>query len=159
MSYQGTLTLHERLYGWIEGSRCGVALQNIRTVSSDDLSEHMEFDHVIFSFGNGRIADVVGIWAPSFTQFQEHGAWTEAENDDPDSPWSLMHGYTGQHGYSGPWMHESEFIGGRMARDILSTPGLFVAIYPSLIANDPEEDSEADTWAVAYISENIPGAE
>ncbi len=37
--------------------------------------------------------------------------------------WELVNGYSGQHGYRGPVMHASEYIGGRLAAHILATPG------------------------------------
>jgi hypothetical protein len=50
-------------------------------------------------------------------------------DDELDSDrWELLDGYSGQYGYSGPVMHPSEFIGGGMARDILATPGTYVAV-------------------------------
>lgn len=43
--------------------------------------------------------------------------------------WELVSaGYTGQHGYRGPVMHNSEFIGGRMEADFRATPGVYVAV-------------------------------
>lgn len=163
--YEGALSLPDRLHGWIEGTRAGASIVNVRTVGTHEydlpkLHEAMEFDHVIFSFGDGRIADVVGIWAPVAVQYtDEHGEWLDPviEEFQGEQPWSLMNGYSGQYGYAGPWMHQSEFIGGGMARDILATPGIYVAIYPTILDEDGERQ-EPDTWAVAYISENIPGS-
>ena len=46
---------------------------------------------------------------------------------DPDdgliidgADWEPVSGYSGQHGYAGPVMHPSEYLGGGMARDLLS---------------------------------------
>jgi hypothetical protein len=162
--YEGTLSLPDRLHGWIEGTRCGAAVTNVRTVGTHEydlppLNEAMEFDSVIFSFGDGRIADVTGIWAPVYAQYQdEHGEWLDPVIEGAnEAGWTLMSGYSGQHQYAGPWMHQSEFIGGRMAEDILATPGIYVAVYPSVI-DENDEQQDPDTWAVAYISENIPGS-
>jgi hypothetical protein len=167
-NYEGILDLQQIAAGWIEGTRRGLSIQDIRTPGSSDrrsyhlnLNEEMEFDHVIYSFGDGRIADVVGLWAPVAHQYQdEHGEWLDPELEEfqGNQPWSLMNGYSGQDRYSGPWMHQSEFVGGGMARDILATPGFFVTIYPSMIAESKDDNTEPDTWAVAYISENIPGS-
>lgn len=112
-----------------------------------DLSELMDFDHVVQVHDDGTVTSATGIYAPSIDQWEEaDGTWRE-ELDSAD--WSLLSGYTGQHGYNGPMMHASEFIGGRMADDILSTPGYYVAIYPSC-TNLDGEPVEADSWAVAY---------
>lgn len=159
--YEGTLSLPDRLHGWIEGTRCGASVTNVRTVTDRrPLDGEMDFGHVIFSFGDGRIADVVGIWAPTYVCFaDDHGDYLDPviEGDNP-AGWALMAGYSGQHGYSGPWMHASEFVGGGMARDILATPGIYVAVYPTILNEDGELE-DPDTWAVAYIAENIPGSE
>lgn len=156
--YEGTLTRDQILAGFIEASRLGLRLSG-RTfaVDADELNGYMEFEHVIYSNGRGAIAHVEGLWAPTAHMYEDgEGDWT-TEFEAGQNRWQLMTGYSGQHGYNGPWMHQSEFIGGGMARDILATPGFYVAIYPSAtdINNDP---AEPDTWAVAYISENIPGS-
>lgn len=112
-----------------------------------DLSEVMDFDHVVQVHDDGTVTSATGIYAPSLDQWEdETGVWTE-ELDS--SEWRLLSGYTGQYGHNGPMMHASEFIGGRMADDILSAPGYYVAIYPSC-TDAAGETVEADSWAVAY---------
>jgi hypothetical protein len=163
--YEGTLDRQQILAGWQAATQRGLELYGERRDFALDphpmgLSWFMEFDHVIYSWGDGRHAQAVkGLWAPVAHQFQdEHGEWTEPELEGPnDNGWALMSGYSGQHQYRGPWMHESEYIGGRLAEDILNTCGFFVAIYPST-SSEVDEDTEPDTWAVAYISESIPGS-
>lgn len=68
--------------------------------------------------------------------------------EDPEifvlEPWEFFsRGYTGQHGYSGPEMHQSEFLGGSLARDILITPGEY-ALCP--VIYDCDEDFCGDLW-------------
>lgn len=97
------------------------------------LSNVMEFDHVIEVLPGWRVTSRHDLHAPSLY------------DDDLDTPgWTLMDGYSGQYGYSGPLMHQSEFIGGGMARDILDTPGVYVAL-----VSYPSDDSEPTEWAVA----------
>jgi hypothetical protein len=106
------------------------------------LNEIMEFDHVIRVLPDGSIQErVEGVYAPELYD-------GELAPSDEENGWWLMNGYSGQHGYSGPIMHQSEFIGGGMERDIRNTPGLYVAL-----ANMPTDgDMEEITgWAVAYI--------
>lgn len=94
-----------------------------------------EFDHVFTVTPAGTVVDGPGgIYAP------EYYVDTTADELAPD--WEALTGYTGQHGYSGPHMHASEFIGGRLARDILETP--VVAVLP----DDEDEDPEPAGWAV-----------
>lgn len=84
------------------------------------LSDLMEFDSPITVHEDGTITsgpEGRDGWAPSL--------WDGELDTDR---WSLIDGYSGQDSYAGPVMHDSEFIGGRMARDILSEPGTYVAI-------------------------------
>src|SRR5690242_8017377 len=109
------------------------------TETPDTLNDRMEFDHVIRVHEDGTVSDA-GIPAPDL----------DGESDTVSAPWQLMTGYTGQHGYRGPIMHQSEFIGGRMARDILATPGLYVALVAETYPDDPDAERELIGWAVAY---------
>lgn len=106
-----------------------------------DLNKIMEFDHVITVGADGTVSDgPAGVYAPEVWSADSYAAGREADIEDGQG-WALMRGYTGQYASAGsPWMHASEYIGGRMARDILETPGLYVAI----------ADLDGDSWAVAY---------
>jgi hypothetical protein len=94
------------------------------------LNNIMEVDHVIEVHEDGTVTeDTEDVYAPE--------VYT-GELFEPDG-WSFFTtGYSGQYGYSGPWMHASEFVGGSLAQDILSEPGYYV-----VIANDA-----GDEWAV-----------
>jgi len=118
------------------------------------LSDIMDFGHVIRVRRDGAISDAgAGIYAPELVQYQSaDGTWTEdLGNDD----WELLDGFTGQCGYSGPMMHQSEYIGGRLEDHIRANPGLYVAIYPA-VCDDLDPDAEADSWAVAYRPDPEP---
>lgn len=97
------------------------------------LNDRMEFDHVIEVTAAGDIIDRSDLYAPDLY---------DDELADPD--WVLLDGYSGQHGYSGPMMHASEFIGGRMASDILADPGVYVAL-----VDYRSDGGEPTEWAVA----------
>jgi hypothetical protein len=131
-------------------------------VTAENLNSVMEFYHVIRVNADGTVTDRVED-APYFDEAlrsylvnADEYRW-ETEVNLPDG-WSLMNGYSGQHGYSGPEMHVSEFIGGRMARDILETPGDYVALVVEsdcggVLEMCSEEDGcncEPDGWAVAH---------
>jgi hypothetical protein len=78
----------------------------------------MEFDHVVRVHDDGSVTNELGVYAPELY-----------EGELPmDSKWELLDGYSGQDRYAGPIMHDSEFIGGQMERDILENPGVYVAI-------------------------------
>ena len=124
-------------------------------ITPDNLNDFMEFDHVIEVLADGTVSDDNAIYAPTMV-------WGKLESPrfshSDDREWSLMSGYTGQYSYNGPSMHSSEFIGGRMARDILETPGYYVAIIdeaPCYYENSECDievgcDCEPSGWAVAY---------
>lgn len=105
------------------------------------LNEVMQFDHVIRVHADGSVTDEPGIREP------------ELHDSEVSPGWTLLDGYSGQSGYSGPIMHASEFIGGGMARDILAEPGVYVALvdYPS------DNDGEPDGWAVARLDDEAGG--
>ncbi len=112
-------------------------------VTSFNLNSVMDFDHVIRVHSDGTVSDETNVHAP------------DLDGDSVTSGWTLMTGYSGQDGYSGPIMHESEFIGGAMASDILATPGIYVALV-SYGVNEAEDmddlignELSVDGWAVA----------
>lgn len=115
-------------------------------VTVENLSDVMEFDHVIRVTENGEVEDGPdGEYAPELSI--EDADDTQLFQQAAETGWELMRGYTGQYSYNGPVMHASEYIGGRMAEDILSTPGLYVAVVVEI--DDPDEEDAAG-WAVAY---------
>lgn len=120
-------------------------MTTIRTaVTVDNLSDVMEFDHVIQVHADGTVTDdtpnVRALWAPELLDGILSGS----------DGWTLLNGYSGQDRYHGPEMHASEFIGGRMAQDILARPGYYVAIVANYSPDDEDEELSAEGWAVAY---------
>lgn len=112
------------------------------------LDDIMSLDHVVEVHDDGTVTDgPAGIYAPTVTD----------ERPD-DCRWTLLNGYSGQYRYSGPIMHNSEFIGGRMADDILSTPGIYVAVAAQWSPDDDDDDYDTpDTvegWAVARLEKS-----
>lgn len=101
------------------------------------LNDRMEFDHVVRVHSDETVTDEPGEFAP---EFYPEGEYTDEAY--VSQGWELMRGYTGQYGYNGPCMHPSEFIGGGLARDILETPGVYVAVAWL-------DDEGGDCWAVA----------
>lgn len=118
------------------------------TTRERTLTEMMEFDHVIEVHEDGTVTDAPqGIWAPEYSD--------DTLDQLPGSGWTLMDGYSGQDRYSGPVMHNSEFIGEgcRMERDILEQPGYYVTImahWSPTEDEDPESYDDVEGWLVAY---------
>lgn len=65
--------------------------------------------------------------------------------------WST--GRSGQHGYRGPIMHNSEVIGGGMERDLLSEPGVYVAVVAMWTPEAGVEETYAEGWAILKLIE------
>lgn len=93
------------------------------------LSQILEFDHVVRISADGVVSD-----APSGAHAPECHE-PSVRSLIADDGWTLItEGLTGQHGYNGPWLHDSEQIEGGVARRILEHAaehdgGLYVAVY------------------------------
>lgn len=111
-----------------------------------NLSDRMDFDHIIVVDANGEVHD-----APT-------GVLYAPELVDSELPWGsgweLLDGYSRQDRYAGPIMHACERIGGQMARDILATPGVYVAL-----VDYPSDGGEPEGWAVAYMDPDDAGCD
>lgn len=117
-------------------------------VNKNSLNDLMEFDHVIMVDADGHVSEPGGIWAPEVTV--QEGSYANPDvSAMHNEPWTLMNGYSGQYGYHGPVMHSSEFIGGKLAEDILAEPGYYVAVVVADV--DSEDDDEPAGWAVARL--------
>lgn len=121
--------------------------------STRELNDVMEFGHVI-RVQDGKVHEDVPnqreFWAPELHWEGDDGNATHVfQPYTPDSGWTLLDGYSGQWRYSGPIMHQSEYIGGRMEQDILARDGYYVALVCDTLP-DGDEESEPAGWAVAY---------
>src|SRR5262245_35140668 len=66
-----------------------------------------------------------GIYAPEVYHDDVHDMLIDGILHAESLWWEALTGYTGQYGYRGPVMHASEFVGGRLERDIRATPGVY----------------------------------
>lgn len=115
-----------------------------QTISAEELNDAAEFfspflvneDGTVELSGNFEPDEVIGNYPERGDIFISDG-WTA---------WS--HGYTGQWGYSGPVMHDSEYLGGRLAEDILSTPGEYCLMPVTYLGYLGWEDSQDEGWIV-----------
>lgn len=107
----------------------------------DDLNGIMNFDHVIEIHADGTVTEPTGIYAPE--TFDDGAGGIDFAGD---TRWTALTGYSGQEGYAGPIMHPSEYIGGRLANDMLSEPGTYVAVVVTDL-----DDGEPSGWAVLRL--------
>lgn len=107
------------------------------------LSERMDFDHVIRIHADGTITDEPDVYAPD--------VYDETIYSD-DWEWATF-GYTGQDSYRGPIMHNSEQIGGRLERDLMDHPGVYVAVvaYWTPESDDDDAGSTSEGWAILRL--------
>lgn len=114
------------------------------------LNEIMEIDHPVRVDTDGTVTDtgLDNVHAPTLM---------DKELDDTDKWEFFSDGYTGQYGYRGPIMHNSEYIGGRLEKDILSTPGVYVAIVadwsPDESMGETWDDDRVEGWAIVKMKE------
>jgi hypothetical protein len=119
-----------------------------------DLNSIMEFDHPVRVHADGTVTDAgPDFWAPETDVDTDGNGSILAEHEQAlcesvkRQGWSLYTtGYTQQYSYRGPIMHTSEFIGGRLAMDILADPGVYVSV---VVSTDENGDDNVAGWAVA----------
>ena len=113
------------------------------TATHEQLSEAMDFDHPVRITVEGEIESIATrVYAPDMLD----------DELESGSEWKLLRGYTGQYSYNGPTMHASEQIGGALADDILSNPGVYVALVSFVTLDDDEEDEDNTAgWAIARL--------
>ena len=76
---------------------------------------------------------------------------SELQEQARSSGWDgLLTGFTGQYSYNGPVMHDSEYVGGGLARYILENPGWYCATAVTAPALDDETTTYVCGWAIAY---------
>lgn len=63
-------------------------------------------------------------------------------------------GYTQQEGYRGGVMHSSEQLDGRLADDILTTPGTYVVVAVNVLPDNDDTDPTPAGWTVLKLKED-----
>ncbi len=104
-----------------------------------DMNARMEFDGVIEIRDDGSIIDRRDLYAPEVYEDGSGGIDFAGAKG-----WTALNGYSGQDRYAGPIMHPSEYIGGRLAADILAEPG----IYTAAAVSDLDDIANPSGWAV-----------
>lgn len=120
-------------------------------VSIKTLQDMMEFDCAVRVGRDGTVARAENVRLPEVIN-------SEGDLSSPEgTEWLALEGYSGQYSYHGPVMHSSEYIGGKLARDILSTPGIYVCL---TVEGERDEsctdfcDDGPVGWIVATIDED-----
>lgn len=102
----------------------------------------VEFDSVFEILDNGAVVRRPDLFAPTLY---------ESELDSSD--WRLWsYGYSGQWNYAGPILHNSEYLGGGMLRDLLAEPGIYVMLV--CLWNSEEDGIDVEGWAIAKLKES-----
>lgn len=105
-----------------------------------------EFEHPFTVHPDGSVTEPSGVWAPS------------VEND-PDGDisidtdgWSCITGLTGQYGYHGAVMHDSEFVGVGVVRTMLDMAEEAPVTFALVVVYDYDDDTDDNIvgWAIAY---------
>lgn len=122
------------------------------------LNDRMPLGRVVKINGDGTVSNADDIDPP-----------TVLDEKWDDEKWQPLRGYTGQYGVTlkNFVMHNAEFIGGGMERDMFANPGLYVAVEAGWsCTEDCEPDCEGDHpegWVVFTIPSqfvatvNVPG--
>ena len=111
-------------------------------VTPDKLNSVMESDHVIRVHDDATVSDEPGVYAPEIYN-------VVTMDDFQNDIWELLNGWSGQDGYAGPIMHDSEYIGGALAKYILETPGVYVVCAAYYNTEENDEESFIEGWAIA----------
>jgi len=131
------------------------------------LVRELEFDHVVELDSQGHIVHG-GIRAIDVCVPEVLDAEPNSIDIDGYPEWELItEGLTGQYGYSGPWLHDSEQMEGAVIDRVLEFArenggGLYVAIYGShtqecwdgcdLDICELEHEPMIEGWAIAHMT-------
>jgi hypothetical protein len=113
--------------------------------TEEQLQGIADFDLPFRVNADGSLTGEPGVYAPEVYNDDDHDI--EIMGDG----WTALTGYTGQYGYHGAVMHPSEYLGGRLAADILTTPGVYVCTVVEVL--DDDDDPEPAGWVVLRLDE------
>lgn len=139
-------------------------------VTAETLNSAVEFDSP-FTIGHTDDAGITaieradGVYAPEVYLYVDkdgNGVGKEQidlKDWDEATQWEAVNGYSGQHGYAGPTMHASEFLGGSMAHDVLADKGAtYVVVSVECLPDwEVDQDNEDDVDLEMTIQDNPAG--
>ena len=112
------------------------------------LNDRIEFDCPFRVDADGNVTDAHEFYAPTVYD----------EEIDSDRWEFFSAGYTGQYGYNGPVMHNSEILSGRLESDILETPGVYVIVACDWSCDDDcETCGDSDVYDGYAQCDNVEG--
>lgn len=117
------------------------------TQTAETLNRAIEFDCPFEVHDDGTVTSAHGLYAPADVY------WIEDTNGIGDiemdnSSWYPLYGFSSQYNYPGPVMHPSEYVGGRMAQEMLDNPGVYVVTAVTCLTDD---DDIAGWIALEYV--------
>ena len=107
----------------------------------------IEFGEVFETDGRGRFRRT-GEWTSADVTL-EPGQIRDLDGALPEG-WHATTGFSGQYGYPGPIMHDSEQVGGDMARALFGggEPREYVRAYCVWLPEDEDGDMECEGWVI-----------
>lgn len=115
---------------------------------SNSLNSMIEFDSPFQVHEDGTVTTYLpSVYSPSVNDWEGNTGKPEIEG----SGWDFVDGFSGQYSYSGPVMHNSEFLGGGMAKHVLDHPGIYVvtAVWHSFDEEDEYgQTGEHEGWVL-----------
>lgn len=122
----------------------------VRALEQYEKLERVEFDSPFLVGRSGTLhtESIADTFAPS--------VYHDDDTDiviDSDKWEAFSVGYTGQYSYNGAVMHASETLSGRLADDILTTPGVYVVVAVEVLPEGDDTEPEPAGWAVLNLKE------
>jgi hypothetical protein len=133
--------------------------------STDWLNDVMELNHPVRVNEDGSVTESLypNVYAPESNIETSYDGQISKEHEDRWTEsmrrqgWEPERGWTGQDRYSGPLMHASEFVGGGLARHILETPGVWVAVSVECLRDDPDPGDLSCVYCGVSLNESDTG--
>lgn len=125
-----------------------IHVADLKAIDRDDIDAHAGISDGPILVRDGVAYDVPYRLAPHAPECIWEG-FADGAHIESGTGWTLIDGYSGQHGYSGPIMHASEYIGGRMVDAILAMDGWYVAVACETL----DDGDEPAGWALAHRDE------
>lgn len=120
---------------------------NARPVSADQMNEALGTGTPVSSFGDGHVGESTSPFGGSYSMIADEDGNYQLDENQLEGWEPVTGGRTGQFGYSGPVMHDSESIGEGLGQDILDTPGNYV-LMPAEYYDGKSFDSETEGWVI-----------